>query len=107
VGSPEGRLLEQIVKRSEHGQLMLADSMRRFVHGASPELFHRLDFDDDAAFLEPLAFGCVTNGAGRAEELSLAFAGAIEPHRRPEALVGFADALGRLFLPGLGYLSGL
>jgi HEXXH motif-containing protein len=101
------RLLELLAPWIERGQLAFANELRRLVYRNAPETFERLDFDDDSAFLEPVAFALVARDAVSRDALALTYAGAVSRGRRPEAVSAVADGEGRVFLPGLGYLSGL
>ena len=72
----------------------------------APEVFGLLDFEDDDAFLEPMAFVVVGGGESSTADVSLVYAGAISADRRPD-LDALSDEAGRIFVPGLGYFSGL
>jgi hypothetical protein len=72
-----------------------------------PEIFELLDFDDDTAFLYPTAFAHAVAIKPSSADLALAYVGAVPSERRPLAFTAMADEGGHLFLPGLGYLSGL
>jgi len=73
------------------------------VYDDARDVFDRLDFDDDATFLEPAAFAAAATGTTSPAELALVFAASA----RPAELTATTDTEGRVFLPGLGYLGGL
>lgn len=103
---PSGdRLLQLLAPEVERGQLAFANALRRYVHEVAPEVFVLLDFQDDDAFLEPMAFALASGDESSSADVALAYAAAISPDQRPELEV-LSDDAGRVFIPGLGYLSG-
>jgi hypothetical protein len=101
------RLLGLLLPWIERGQLSFANRLRRCLYLSAPDVFALVDFDDDGTFLDPAAF--VYAAAGRAPVLDarLLWLHAIPADRKPLTITARADGLGRVFLPGLGYLSGL
>src|SRR5258705_68821 len=96
-----------VVAWTEPRQAGFAEELRLLVHRDAPGIFAVLDAEDDAAFLEPMAFVYAARGTPAPAELAVIYAGAIAPDHRPRELVADADGQGRLFLPGLGYVAGL
>lgn len=103
----DDRLLRLIEPLVERGQLSLANQLRRVLYSDAPDVFALVDFADDEVFLQPTAFAYVARQAHSPADLALAYLGAIPPDKRPLRFDAGTDGLGRLFLPGLGYLSGL
>jgi hypothetical protein len=100
----EDSLLELIAPWVAQGQLSFANHFRHVIHSCAPEVFARLDFDEDSAFLDPTLFSLAARGSLTPGDIALACVGAMNADRRPRALAVSADDCGRVFLPGLGYL---
>jgi hypothetical protein len=89
------------------GQRKLAQAIRLLVYKAEPALFDLLDYEDDDCFLDPLLFAYFTNPAPKIT-LPQLLVGRIAPARRPAIIEAHSDAVGKVCLPGIGWLqSGL
>lgn len=100
-------LLALVTPRVELGQLSFANRLRRALHTDAPEVFARLDFEDDASFLEPIGFAHAAARPIALEDAELTWLRAARPEARPLELTATADQLGRIYLPGWGYVSAL
>ena len=85
-------------------QTALADTVRGLVYQADPDLFDRLDFEDDRTFLEPALFTYFTTETPRATLEQLLFS-YTPTASRPRRLRVYADANGAAYLPGVGWLE--
>jgi hypothetical protein len=86
------------------GQQNLAENMRVLIYRTAPDLFERLDFEDDNCFLDPLLFAWFTSGGSNVPLGQLLY-GSIAPGRRPACQLLQTDTRGRALLPGLGELQ--
>ena len=90
-------------KGAARGQQKLVDTLRLLVFKTAPDLFDRLDFDDDESFLDPLLFAYFTDPAP-AQPLAQLLYARIPPQHRPASIELRSDTNGRILLPGLGEL---
>ena len=76
------------------GQRRLADTIRRLIYQADKSLFDRLDFANDALFLQPLLFGYFTDPTA-AVGLPQILYGTVPYRDRPSVIQISTDAAGR------------
>ena len=103
----DDRLLGLIEPSVQSGQLAFANALRRTLRADAPETFRLIELEADDAYLQPTAFAYMAAAEPWPGELPLIYSSAVAPNMRPPALEARSDALGRVFLAGLGYLSGL
>jgi len=87
----------------ERGQLEFGRALREHALRIGPDTYALLD---DDAFLEPMGFVQRASGSTFRGDLASVYAGAFPAEKRP-ALNVMTDDSGRIFLPGLGYLTEL
>ncbi|GAB2969662.1 hypothetical protein GCM10027048_45690 [Hymenobacter coalescens] len=85
-------------------QAELSDTIRVQIYEESPELLERLDYDDDASFLEPALFYYFLGQTQAKQPVRLAqtLYGYLPAAHRPAVQPVQADATGVVFLPRLG-----
>jgi hypothetical protein len=102
----DDQLLAVLAPWMRRGQLELAHALRLILAADAPDVLALLDVADHSVFLEPTAAAYAARGSTSVADLTLAYAGAIDPDHRPERFVVNADGAARVFLPRLGYLAG-
>jgi hypothetical protein len=101
------KLVALVAEWVGRGQLAFANELRRVLHADAPELFSRLDFDNDGAFLEPTACAYAAARSARRISPELVWLHATPADSRRAPIEAETDREGRLFLPAIGYLSEL
>jgi len=101
------KLLEFIVEEDllVANQAELSDTVRLLLYQKNPELLEKLDYDDDASFLDPGLFYyfLADEGPKKAPALAQTLYGYLPLAHRPTRQPVQADETGLIYLPQVGY----
>jgi HEXXH motif-containing protein len=96
------QLSEQIEDLIAKGQGYLSEAIKLLIYQKAPEIFERLDFNDDYIFREPFLFAYFNNKTNQIPLEQILY-GYMEEGSRPEELKVYAENQGVIFLPQIGY----
>jgi hypothetical protein len=107
VGVIGADLIGLLAPRVHAGQLVFANAMRRAIHAVAPDVFDHLDFDNDEAFLEPLAIAEVSthSDASHRRAANLQMALVSNADLPPSETFVTGDRLFCAFVPGRGFVG--
>lgn len=88
-------------------QASLSDTIRMALYQENSELFEKLNYEDDATFLEPTLFCYFLSDISSKDKIPLAqtILGYVEQENWPQTVTLKADIFGLINLPNLGYLQ--
>jgi hypothetical protein len=103
------KLLEFVVEEDllAANQAELSDTIRVLLYQQAPDLLEKLDYDDDASFLDPGLFYyfLADEGTKKAPALAQTLYGYLPLANRPASQAVQADETGLVYLPRLGYFN--
>lgn len=86
------------------GQGTFCDIIKVALYGEDEQVFDKLDFEQDAVFMEPMLFGYCTKKDPRPLKQQILF-GTLNPTDRPKQLTVYTNKNGVVYLPSYAYLE--
>ena len=91
-----------IKQKMEEGKAQLIQHIQLLIYKSRKDLFERLDFEDEAPFMEPMLYTFFNTPESKLGLDQLLY-GYMVPGRRPPELEVYADGHGIIYLPRIGY----
>lgn len=93
-----------IEKNLARNDVQISNVIRELVYSKNSDLFDRLDFNNDAIFLEPLLFSYFNYRGANNFELGQILWGYVDNYSKPRLITVVSNQDGVIYLPNYGYL---